>query len=419
MAKACPDSVLVLFSAPVHLRNGDVEHDYRQSSDFFWLTGFDEPDSVAVLSAKTGRFTLFVRPRDPAREIWDGPRAGVQGAQKSFGADAAFVVADLGKELPIVLADHQRIYHRFGRDAQSDGWVTRAADRIRARAREGITAPTEFVDSAVLLHEERLRKKPDELRAMRRACAITAEAHRRVMHEASAGRREYELEAALLETFQRAGAERAAYGSIVGSGPNATVLHHRSGTRELRAGELLLVDAGCEYGFYASDVTRTLPVSGTFTKEQRALYEAVLEAQLAAIAMVKPGVTLEAIHDRTVEVLVAGLRKLKLLAGSQAKILADKSYRRFYMHRTSHWLGMDVHDVGTYFERNRPRKLEAGMVFTIEPGLYVATHDKTVPAAYRGLGVRIEDDILVTRTGYENLTAAIPKTVSEVEAACR
>ena len=419
MAAAHPSSALVLFSAPVQVRNGDVEHDYRQSSDFYWLTGFEEPDSVAVLSAKTGTYTLFVRPRDPERETWDGPRAGVDGAKKHHGADAAFATADLAKELPLALADHVRLYHRFGRSAGDDAWVTRAADRARARAREGIVAPTEFVDPAVFLHEERLRKQPEELDAMRRACAITAAAHARVMREAAPGLREADLDASLGETFQRGGAPRVAYSSIVGSGPNATVLHHRSGTRVLEAGELLLVDAGCEYGYYASDVTRTVPVSGTFTKEQRALYQAVLDAQLAAIEIVKPGVTLEAIHERTVEVLVQGLRTLKLVKGSVDKIIKDRTYRQFYMHRTSHWLGMDVHDVGTYFEAGKARALEPGMVFTIEPGLYVAKNDKTVPKAYRGLGVRIEDDILVTADGSENLTAAIPKTVAEVEAACR
>lgn len=419
MAAAHPSSVLVLFAAPVQVRNGDVEHDYRQNSDFYWLTGFEEPESIAVLSAKTGTYTLFVRPRDPERETWDGPRAGVEGAKKQYGADAAFATADATKELPLAVADHVRVYHRFGRSSGDDAWIIRCADRARARAREGIVAPTEFVDPTVILHEERLRKQKDELDLMRRACAITAAAHVRVMREAAPGLREADLDASLSEVFARGGAARAAYPSIVGSGPNATVLHHRSGTRQLAKGELLLVDAGCEYGYYASDVTRTIPVSGTFTKEQRALYEAVLEAQLAAIAIVKPGVTLEAVHDRTVEVLVQGLRRLKLLKGSAEKIVKTRSYRQFYMHRTSHWLGMDVHDVGTYFEANQARPLEAGMVFTIEPGLYVAKDDKTVGKAWRGLGVRIEDDILVTKTGFENLTAAIPKTVAEVEAACR
>ncbi len=419
MAALHPSSVLVLFAAPVQVRNGDVEHDYRQSSDFFWLTGFEEPDSVAVLSAKTGTYTLLVRPRDPVRETWDGPRAGTGGALKRHGADAAFAIAELAKELPLALADHVRVYHRFGRSSDDDLWVTRAAERARARAREGIVAPTEYVDPAVLLHEQRLRKAADELEAMREACSITAAAHARVMREAAPGLRELDLDASLAETFQRGGAARAAYPSIVGSGPNATVLHHRSGARVLREGELLLVDAGCEYGYYASDVTRTIPVSGTFTKEQRALYQAVLDAQLAAMAIVKPGVTLEAVHERTVEVLVKGLRTLGLLKGSAAKIIAKLTYKQFYMHRTSHWLGMDVHDVGTYFEGNQARLLEPGMVFTIEPGLYVASDDKSVPKAYRGLGVRIEDDILVTADGFENLTAAIPKTVADVEAACR
>lgn len=419
LAKAmAKGSALVLFAWPVHLRNGDVEHEYRQSSDFYWLAGFEEPGAVLVLTAQN-QLTLFVRPRDPAREIWDGPRAGVLGAKKVYGADEAWPIDELARRLPTLLADRVRIYHRFGVEQSADKTVFGVLDWLtRAKAREPLLLPSELVDPRVLLHEARLRKDPTELTLMRRACAITREAHVAAMAQSRAGMHEYQVEAILHRIFAERGAARPAYGSIVGSGPNATVLHHRSGQRVLGAGELLLIDAGCEYGYYASDVTRTFPVSGRFSKEQRALYEAVLRTQESAIERVRPGETLEAIHEHIVQSTIEELRRLRLLTGSAKQIEESKSYRRFYMHRSSHWLGLDVHDAGTYFDARKPRKLEPGMVFTIEPGLYVGARDRRAPAAFRGLGVRIEDDIVVTAKGHEVLSANIPKSVEEIEAAC-
>jgi Xaa-Pro aminopeptidase len=412
------DSVAVFPSAPVYTRNNDVDHEYRQDSDFFYLTGFDEPHSVLVMDGKDRTATMFVRPRDVEREIWDGPRAGVDGVKADFGADASFVIAELDAELPKLVQNHARLYYRLGKDRAFDEKAIELLDRLRTRARLGVTAPTDVLDPGQILHEMRLFKHEADLEAMRRAAAITREAHVLAMGRTKPGMHEYEVEAILLDTFRRHGSERPAYGSIVGSGPNACILHYRSNNRLMGAGELLLIDAGCEYGYYASDVTRTFPVSGTFSKEQQAIYELVLEAQLASIADTRVGQTLEQIHKRSVDVITRGLVKLGLLAGEPEKLIEEEAYKPFYMHRTSHWLGMDVHDVGSYFEGGKPRKLEAGMVLTVEPGIYIGKDYDKVPAEWRGIGVRIEDDILVTKDGPENLTAGIPKTVDEVHRAC-
>lgn len=420
MAEKEPASVAVLPAAPVYIRNNDVEHDYRQDSDVHFLTGFAEPDSVLVLSTLDGggvKTTLFVRPRDPEREQWDGPRAGLDGALTTFGADQSFPIADLATELPKLLEDRARLYYRPGRDRAFDDRVFAALDRARARAKLGHGYPTEIVDPGTIVHEMRLLKDEPSLGAMRRAAEITALAHAKAMAAARPGMYEYEIEALLLDTFRRHGSERPAYGSIVGSGPNATVLHHRSNDRRMAEGDLLLLDAGCEYAYFASDVTRTFPVSGRFTEPQRKLYELVLEAQLAGIAAARPGGTLDAVHAACVEVLARGLVELGLLQGAVAEVIEKATYKRFYMHKTSHWLGMDVHDVGRYHVDRAPRALEPGMVLTVEPGLYVGADDATVDAQWRGIGIRIEDDILVTAGEPENLTRAIPKTVSEVEAA--
>lgn len=423
------DAVAVLPAAPVFTRNNDVEHDYRQDSDLFYLTGFDEPESVLVLqpdagpavagAAKgAGKSTLFLRPRDPDREIWDGPRVGVDGAKSTFGMSDAFVISELADKLPKMLENRRRLYYRLGRDRSFDDTVLQAIDRARARARFGVTWPTEIIDPGAILHEMRLFKGGEDLSAMNRAASITHEAHVRAMSSCKPGMYEYEIEALLLETFRRHGSERAAYGSIVGSGANATVLHYRSNNRRMEAGELLLIDAGCEYGYYASDVTRTFPVSGTFTREQQAIYELVLEAQEKGIEQTVKGNNLDRIHRTCVEVITAGLVRLGLLVGDQEKLIADEAYKPFYMHRTSHWLGMDVHDVGSYYVGGKPRALEPGMALTVEPGIYIAKDNDKVPAAWRGIGVRIEDDILVTDGAPVNMTASIPKSVEDVVKSC-
>jgi len=412
--------VAVFPAAPVAIRNNDVEHEYRQDSDLHYLTGFDEPESVLVMSTEhpQHKTVLFVRPRDPEREVWDGARAGVDGAVQDFGADAAFPISELPAKLPEYLENHEKLLYRFGRDRVFDDKMVAALDATRMRARRGVTCPTQMIDPAALLHEMRLFKSKEEIEAMQRASAITRDAHLGAMRLAKPGRYEYEVEALLRETFRKNGSERPAYSPIVGAGINATVLHYTSNTKRIEEGDLLLVDAGCEYNYYASDVTRTYPVSGKFSEAQRAIYQLVLDSQLAAIAGTRPGVTLEDVHKIALDVIVDGLIRLGLLTGDRQKIMDEHLYRPFFMHRTSHWLGMDVHDVGAYFRSKKARPLQAGMVITVEPGIYIAASNAAVPAPYRGIGVRIEDDILVTPEGNLNLTADIPKTVSELELAC-
>jgi Xaa-Pro aminopeptidase len=409
--------VVVLPAPATALRNNDVEHEYRQGSDLYYLTGFDEPESVLILSNAhpTQRAVLFLRERDPDRETWDGPRLGVERAPGTLGLDAAFPIRELEARLPDYLENTRRVHYRIGLDRGFDERFLRALDSVRVRSRRGIECPSEIVDPAASLHEMRLRKGPEEVASMRRASAITRDAHLAAMRAALPGRYEYEVEAELLRVFRAHGSERPAYGSIVGSGPNATILHYRKNDRKLAAGDLLLIDAGAEYDYYASDVTRTFPVSGSFSAEQRAIYELVLTAQQASIEAVKPGVTLEALHEVAVSQLVDGLLELGLLQGSKQEVLEKGDYKRFYMHRTSHWLGMDVHDVGRYYQSGAPRVLEPGFVLTVEPGLYIAENAQ-VDARFRGIGVRIEDDILVTASGHDNLTHDIPKRAADLEA---
>ncbi len=417
MSARSENAVAVLAAAPVFTRNNDVDHEYRQDSDLFYLTGFDEPGSVLVLSAKDRKTTMFVRPRDPEREIWDGPRAGVDGAKSIFGATDAFKISELSDELPKLLSNQRRLYYRLGRDRPFDDKVLEALDATRRRGRTGVTWPTELVDPSTILHEMRLIKGSEDLDAMRTAAAITRDAHLKAIAQARPGMFEYEVEALLLETFRKRGSERPAYGSIVGSGVNATVLHYRQNNRKMEDGDLLLIDAGCEFGYYASDVTRTFPISGKFTKEQEAIYQLVLDAQMASIEKTKVGGTIDEVHATSVEVITKGLVALGLLQGDVKTLIETEAYKPFYMHRTSHWLGMDVHDVGSYFVDGKPRKLEAGMVLTVEPGIYIGESYDKVPKEYRGIGVRIEDDILVTDEGPVNLTAEIPRTVEELRQA--
>lgn len=411
------DGVAVFPAAPVAMRNNDVEHAYRQDSDFFYLTGFDEPESVLVLSNQhpEHRAVLFVRRRDKDREIWDGPRAGVEGALRDFGVDAAFPIDELEKRLPDYLQGCRRLHARIGRGDAFDLVLFDALEAVRGRGRRGVVAPTEIVDPAVTLHEMRLRKSDEEIALMREAAAITRDAHIEAMKQTRPGRFEYEVEAEMSRIFRQRGSERRAYDSIVGSGPNATILHYRSNGRKMEEGDLLLIDAGCEYQYYASDVTRTFPVGGTFTPEQRALYDVVLEAEVKAIEAVKPGATLDDVHEAAARVVTEGLCRLGLLTGSVEENLEELGYRAFFMHKTSHWLGMDVHDVGAYYVGGEMRPLEPGMVLTVEPGIYVA-EDADVDPKWRGIGIRIEDDVLVTADGHDVLTHDIPKDADAIEA---
>jgi Xaa-Pro aminopeptidase len=417
LARGGDEAVCVFPAAPVFTRNNDVEHEYRQDSDLFYLTGFAEPGSVLVADVKEKTTTMFVRPRDVDREIWDGPRFGVDGAKEHFAADEAFTIDKLAEELPKLFQNKKRLYYRLGVNRQMDDKVLEAIDKARARAKLGFSWPVEIVDPGTILHEMRLFKSSDDLAMMRKAADITAEAHVRAMNETKPGMNEYQIEAMLLETFRAHGSERPAYGSIVGSGPNATILHYRQNNKPMANGELLLIDAGCEYEYYAADVTRTFPVGGKFTKEQQAIYELVLESQEAGIDKTRKGSSLEEIHATCVEVITKGLVRLGLLTGEVDQLIKDDAYKPFYMHKTSHWLGMDVHDVGNYYVGGKSRPLEPGMVLTVEPGIYIGKDYDKVPAEWRGIGVRIEDDILVTEDAPDNLTRAIPKTVSEVQRA--
>jgi len=417
---AIGDGVAVFPSAPLAVRNRDVEHPYRQDSDLYYLTGLEEPESLLVLTNQheEHRVVLFVRPKKREREIWDGPRAGVEGAVEAFGADVAFPIDELPKRLPDYLGNVERLHYRLAQNDEADAKIFDCLNLLRRGVRRGVTAPEVIIDSSVHLHEMRLRKSDAELARMRGAAAITKEAHLRAMRITRPGMHEYEIDAELLHIFRKHGSQRPAYESIVGSGPNATILHYRAGDRVMHDGELVLIDAGCELGYYASDVTRTFPVNGRFSNEQRAVYDVVLRAQKAGIEAVKPGVTLEALHDGAVRSITEGLVAIGLLEGDVDALIEDKKYEPFYMHRTSHWLGMDVHDVGHYYVEGEHRPFEPGFVLTVEPGVYIATDADGVDERWRGIGVRIEDDVVVTKSGHDVLTDGIPKEIDDVEAAC-
>jgi Xaa-Pro aminopeptidase len=408
--------IAILPAAPTRLRNRDTEHAYRQDSDFHYLTGFPEPEAVAVLvpGRKHGEYVLFCRDRDPARETWDGYRAGPEGAVRDYGADDAFPVTDIDDILPGLLEHSDRVYYTMGLNGEFDqrllGWV----NQLRAAAKSGVTTPTEFVALDHLLHDMRLFKSRSEIAVMRRAAHIAAKAHERAMRACRPGMWEYEIEAEFLHEFRRHDAVPS-YPPIVGGGANGCILHYVENRDRLQEGDLLLIDAGCELECYASDITRTFPVSGRFSPEQRVLYELVLEAQLAAIDEVRPGNHWDDPHLAAVRVLTRGLVKLGLLKGRVQTLVKNGDYRRFYMHRTGHWLGLDVHDVGDYKVGEEWRVLEPGMVMTIEPGLYIAPGMKGVPKKWWGTGIRIEDDVLVTRSGPDVLSADAPKDPDEIE----
>jgi Xaa-Pro aminopeptidase len=461
LAEAIGDGLAIVPAATETVRNNDVHHAFRQGSDFFFLTGFDEPDAVAVFNPSHAkeRYVLFVRPRDREMEIWTGHRAGVEGAVAHHGADAAYPIDQLDAKLREYAIDHPVVFYRLGNPA-FDTRVIRLIVELRAARSRGFATPVRVEDPGPLVHELRLRRSAAELARQRRACQISRDAHIEAMRYARPGMHEYQVQAAVEFVFRSEGSPRDAYPSIVASGLNACILHYVENQRRMADGDLLLIDAGCEYGYHASDITRTFPVNGRFTGPQRAIYEVVLQAQLAAIAAARPGVAYEAIHDAARRVIAEGLVALGLLPRSVADSLAMHHYREFYMHGTGHWLGMDVHDVGDYRLQRRSRALEPGMVFTVEPGIYIdparesvtfhlreyseeevwerrlrlgvaaakkleddekakaPTVTHAIPPEFRGIGVRIEDDILVTAGGIENLTAGTPKTVEEVERTC-
>jgi len=419
LASLMGEGVAVIGTAPERVRNRDSHYPYRFDSYFYYLTGFIEPEAALVLvGGKSPKSILFCRSRDPEREIWDGFRYGPEAARERFGFDEAHVVGELDTVVPKLLEDQPTLYYPVGAEADWDARVMRWLNVVRARSRAGIAAPERLHDVRALLDDMRLVKDAHELGVMRRAARIAAAAHRRAMQSARPGRMEYEIEAELLHEFRRNGAQFPAYSPIVAAGANACVLHYVSNDARLAQGDLLLIDAGCELDGYASDITRTFPVSGRFSGAQRAVYDLVLAAQRAAIERVKPGNGWNEPHDAAVRVLAQGMLDLKLLSGSLDQVLEKETYKRFYMHRTGHWLGLDVHDAGEYKRSGNWRSLAPGMALTVEPGLYIRAADD-VPAPLRDIGVRIEDDVVVTQEGCEVITAEATKLPDDIEALMR
>lgn len=419
MKRVGKDSVAIISGAREATRSNDTHYRFRQDSDFLYLTGFDEPESIAVIAPGHAEhpYTLFVRPRDPEREVWDGRRAGVEGAQSEYGANAAFAVTEFNEKLKDLLNGATNLYYRIGNGSpELDENIIGQIRRMRGLGRRGVHPPQAIIDTGAILHEMRLIKSDEEIEIMQRAADIAAEGHIEAMKASRPGMMEYEIEALIEYTFRRNGAAAPAYTSIVGGGANATILHYVNNDAPLNDGELLLIDAGAEYRGYASDITRTFPVNGRFTPAQREIYELVLESQMACIEMSRPGVRFDDLHQRSVEILTAGMVRLGLLKGEPAELIEEEKYRQFYMHRLGHFLGMDVHDVGRYHDRDESRRVEPGMVMTIEPGLYIAPDTKDIPEKYLGIGVRIEDDVLVTPDGHRVLSGKAPKQVEEIEA---
>lgn len=434
MERMGPGSIALLPAAPSMPRNRDVHYPYRQDSDFYYLTGFPEPEAIAVLvPGGEPEFLLFCRDRDPQMEIWHGRRAGPQGARERYGADNAHPITEIDQLLPRLLENRERVFYAIGYNPDFDRQVMDWINRVRGKARTGVRAPATFVALEHLLHAMRLRKEPEEIAVMRESARIAAEAHGRAMRACRPGLMEYELEAEIFYTFLRHGAGWA-YPSIVGGGDNSCILHYTENNAPLHDGDIVLIDAGAEVDGYASDITRSFPVNGGFSGEQRAIYELVLEAQKAAIDQVRPGRHFNEPHDAAVRTLTEGLVALGLLRGEVEDLIKEEQHKPFYMHRTGHWLGMDVHDVGDYKTGDDWRVFEPGMITTIEPGLYIPAGGKIMDAhwarlgvyleteldeRWQRIGVRIEDDVLVTTEGNEVLTAAAPKEIDDVEALMR
>ncbi len=409
------DGIVILPSAPVRLRSRDVEYRFRQDSDFYYLTGFAEPDAVAVLAPgrANGEYILFCRDRDPEKELWDGSRAGPDGAIANFGADDAFPISDADDIIPALIESCSRVYYTMGLYTDFDSRIAEWINSLRSRGSKGVQTPQEFIALDHILHDMRLFKSRAEVTAMRRAAKVAVSAHERAMRLIRPGLFEFEVEAEFCHEFRRHNAW-ASYNPIVGGGHNTCTLHYVDNNAELQDGDLLLIDAGCELDYYASDITRTVPVNGRFTSEQRAVYDIVLDAQLAAIDKTRAGNHWNDPHDAAVRVITRGLKKLGFLAGTLNRLIRDGAYQPYFMHRTGHWIGMDVHDVGDYKIGEQWRLLESGMVTTVEPGIYLPANSK-VPARFRNIGIRIEDDVLVTRTGPDVLSKGLVKEPDEIE----
>ena len=417
MAQMEPNSIALLAAAPPRVRNSDAEYLYRQNSDFHYLTGFTEEKALLALipGRKQGEVVLFCQQKDKAEELWHGTLMGPDVARKELEIDDAFPVDDMDDILPELIEGRDRVYYSMGKDDHFDDQVMNWVKVIRSKAKMGAHPPGEFLMLDHLLHELRLIKSTGEIKLMQQAAKISAEGHKRAMAYCRPGIKEYELEAELLYAFTRNGSRAPAYTSIVAAGDNACILHYIENDAEVKAGDLVLIDAGCEYDHYASDITRTFPANGKFSPEQKAIYNIVLKAQLAVIEAIRPGVPWDEPHNISVKIITQGLVRLGILKGRPSQLIKSEAYKDFYMHRIGHWIGMDVHDVGDYKIDDDWRLLEPGMVTTVEPGIYISPSNRKVPKKWRGIGVRIEDDVLITRNGNKVLSAGIPKTVQEIE----
>ena len=410
-------NIALISSAGVRVRNRDVDYPFRQDSDFYYLTGFNEPDALAVFipGRSQGEYILFCREFDEKKALWEGAHAGLEGAIKHYAADDSFPIDDIDDIVSGMLENKTKVFYPMGRDTDLDHSLQEWIRHIRSQSRSGVMAPAELASIEPIVHEMRLFKSAAELKLMRYAAQISAEAHVKAMQLCVAGKYEYQVEADIVHHFMQSGLRNVAYPSIVAGGKNACTLHYTENSDKLKNGDLLLIDAGAECDHYAADITRTFPVSGKFSEPQALLYQLVLDAQFAAIEQIKPNVPWNAAHDASVDVLTKGLVKLGLLKGTVSKLIKNEKYKQFYMHRIGHWLGMDVHDVGDYKIHQEWRLLQAGMVLTVEPGLYIPEDCKSVDKKWRGIGIRIEDDVLVTKNGYEILTHEVPKTITEIE----
>lgn len=410
-------NIALISSAGVRVRNRDVDYPFRQDSDFYYLTGFNEPDALAVFipGRSQGEYILFCREFDEKKALWEGAHAGLEGAIKHYAADDSFPIDDIDDIVSGMLENKTKVFYPMGRDTDLDHSLQEWIRHIRSQSRSGVMAPAELASIEPIVHEMRLFKSAAELKLMRYAAQISAEAHVKAMQLCVAGKYEYQVEADIVHHFMQSGLRNVAYPSIVAGGKNACTLHYTENSDKLKNGDLLLIDAGAECDHYAADITRTFPISGKFSEPQALLYQLVLDAQFAAIEQIRPNVPWNAAHDASVEVLTKGLVKLGLLKGTVSKLIKNEKYKQFYMHRIGHWLGMDVHDVGDYKIHQEWRLLQAGMVLTVEPGLYIPEDCKSVDKKWRGIGIRIEDDVLVTKNGYEILTHEVPKTITEIE----
>ena len=417
MQQVCRGNIAIIASAPTLIRNRDVNFPFRQDSDFYYLTGFNEANALAVFipGREQGEYILFCEEFDEKKALWEGAHAGLEGATKHYCADDSFPIDDLDDILPGLLENKAKVFYPMGRDSDLDHSLLEWVNRIRRQSRTGISAPLEFISLEHILHEMRMFKSAAEIQLLKQATEVSAKAHIRAMQICKPGLFEYQIEAEIVHELMNHGLRAVAYPSIVAGGQNGCVLHYTDNNARLRKDDLLLIDAGAECDHYAADITRTFPVSGRFNTEQKLLYQLVLDAQQAAIEQVKPGLPWNLAHETAVEVLTKGLVDLGILKGQVANLIKKETYMRFYPHRIGHWLGMDVHDVGDYKVEGEWRLLEPGMVLTIEPGLYIPLDSKKVDSKWLGIGIRIEDDILVTQEGHEILTNAVPKTIAEIE----